>query len=185
MSTTTLTISADQTGTAYTADLNAGLAAINTCHSGNTAPTEDLFAGKFWLDTAGSNPILKIYRTGWKSLFTLKAGSVDMSVANIAATLVTATNVNTTSDERLKDNIKTILNPLEKVINLRGVSYTMEGVRKIGVVAQEVEEVIPEVVSTDAQGIKSVSYGNIVGLLIEAVKEQQEQINELKELLEK
>jgi len=89
MSTASLIIAANQTGLGFTADLNAGLEAINTCHSGSTAPTTDLVAGKFWLDTSGANPILKIYRNGWKSLFTLNTTTVDMNVNDILANDVT------------------------------------------------------------------------------------------------
>ena len=72
MSTASLSISAAQSGTDYTTDLNDALAAINSCHSGSTAPTNDLVAGKFWLDTSGADPILKVYRgASWKALFTL------------------------------------------------------------------------------------------------------------------
>jgi len=65
---------------------------------------------------------------------------------------------------------------------MRGVSYDWieNGNSEVGVIAQEVEEVIPDVVSTNDQGIKSVKYGNLVGVLIEAIKEQQAQIDELK-----
>jgi hypothetical protein len=180
MSTASLNISAAQTGTAYTSDLNAALSAINTCHSGSTAPTDEVVSGKFWLDTSGTDPVLKIYRSGWKALFVLKATTVDLSVD-----LLTAVDVNSTSDERLKDNIKTLKDPVETVQALRGVSYTMDGKPKVGVIAQEVETVVPEVVATNADGYKSVSYGNLVGVLIEAVKEQQTQIDELRKLLEK
>ena len=56
--------------------------------------------------------------------------------------------------------------------------------RQIGVIAQEIEEVIPEVVLTGEEGIKSVAYGNLVGLLIESVKELKAEVNELKAKLE-
>jgi hypothetical protein len=234
MSTSSLNISASQTGTAYTSDLNAALLAINSCHSGNTAPITEIVSGKFWLDTSGTNPVLKIYRNGWKSLFTLNATSVDMSInvvaaanvtatstvsaANVTATstvsaanvtasnnvtatgtvsaanvnasnnitatnTVTAANVNTTSDIRLKTKVKTLENSLEKVLQLRGVSYTMNNETKIGVIAQEVQGVVPEVVTKGSDGYLSVAYGNLVGELIEAIKTQQSQIEELKERL--
>jgi hypothetical protein len=102
MSTASLVIDANQSGLAYTADLNSGLAAINTCHSGANAPTTQVETGKLWLDTGGTNPVLKIYRNGWKSLFTITATNVSTSVnalttatANVT-TLTTATaNVTT------------------------------------------------------------------------------------------
>ena len=80
-------------------------------------------------------------------------------------------NVTAYSDERLKENIETIPNALETVKKLRGVSFAKKdsGIKGIGVIAQEIEKVLPEVV-VDAE-YKSVSYGNIVGLLIEAIKE--------------
>ena len=80
-------------------------------------------------------------------------------------------NVTAYSDERLKENIKTIPNALETVKKLRGVSFDRKDFssKGIGVVAQEVEQILPEVV-VDGE-YKSVSYGNIVGLLIEAIKE--------------
>jgi len=65
---------------------------------------------------------------------------------------------------------------------LRGVSYLRNGKFEIGVIAQEVERVVPEVVITDESkyGYKSVSYGNLVGLLIEAVKELSAEVKKLK-----
>jgi len=95
---------------------------------------------------------------------------------------VSATNFNTTSDVTLKTNVETLTGSLDAVKAMRGVSYDWieNGNSEVGVIAQEVEEVIPDVVSTNDQGIKSVKYGNLVGVLIEAIKEQQAQIDELK-----
>jgi hypothetical protein len=102
-------------------------------------------------------------------------------------TVVATGDVTAYSDRNLKTNINTIDNALSKLNLLRGVSYNRTDIEtdklKIGVIAQEVEEVIPEVVSTDKNGVKSVAYGNMVGVLIEAIKEQQTQIEELKTLI--
>ena len=83
-----------------------------------------------------------------------------------------------TSDRRLKSDISTISNALVTVKGMRGVYFTRKGEteRSVGVIAQEVEGVLPEVVHTGGDGIKSVSYGNVVGLLIEAVKELAEKM---------
>ena len=91
------------------------------------------------------------------------------------------------SDQNFKSNIKSIDNALWKVQQLRGVEYThkIEGTKNIGLIAQEVEHIIPEVVSENEEGTKSVSYQNIVAVLINAIKEQQTQINYLKYLLER
>jgi hypothetical protein len=89
------------------------------------------------------------------------------------------------SDARKKTDIFTIDNALEKVTNLRGVYYTriddvVRG-RQTGVIAQEIKEILPEVVTYAADVDEyGVSYGNIVGVLIEAIKEQQIQIEDLK-----
>ena len=99
------------------------------------------------------------------------------NIAN-TGTITAGGDITAFSDERLKSDIETIDNALDKVMNMRGVSYTKQAEKGIGVIAQEIEKVLPEVV-TDGE-YKSVAYGNIVGVLIEAIKEQQKQIDELK-----
>ena len=93
-------------------------------------------------------------------------------------------NVVSTSDERLKTDIYTIENALEKTLLLRGVNFTyiQEQKKSMGLISQEVELIIPEVVH-EYDGIKSIAYSNIIGLLVEAIKEQQKQINELRNIL--
>lgn len=97
-------------------------------------------------------------------------------------------NVTAYSDERLKDNIEPIENPIEKIKAIQGVTYNRNDIegnpRQTGVVAQQVEKVLPEVVMTSKEGIKHVAYGNMVGLLIEAIKEQQDEIERLRAILE-
>ena len=88
-----------------------------------------------------------------------------------------------TSDERIKTDIQTIDNALDKVLLLRGVNYTLisENTREIGLIAQEVENIIPEAVKqNDLNNSKGINYSGLVGLLVEAIKQQQQQINELK-----
>ena len=97
------------------------------------------------------------------------------------------------SDIRLKENIEVIQNPIDKVQKLRGVTfnYKKDGSKSTGLIAQELEEVLPEVVyethdlHDDQDKFKAVRYGNIVGLLVEAIKEQQEQIESLKDQIKK
>ena len=91
-------------------------------------------------------------------------------------------DVTSISDVRTKENIQDIENGLSLVETLRGVWYHKIGEedRKVGVIAQEVEEVLPEVVKTDAEGMKSVDYGKMVGVLIEAIKELKSEVDELK-----
>jgi len=99
---------------------------------------------------------------------------------NVTATgTVQGAEVTATSDERLKSDIKTIDNALYKVMNMRGVSFTKQAEKGIGVIAQEVEKIIPEVV-TDGE-YKSVAYGNMVGVLIEAIKDLKKELDEHKQ----
>ena len=105
------------------------------------------------------------------------------SSGNALSGAFTATgDITAFSDARVKENIETIPNALDKVLSLRGVTYNKisESKSSMGVVAQELLEVIPEVVHENEDGMYSVAYGNIVAVLIEAMKEQQEQINDLK-----
>jgi len=95
----------------------------------------------------------------------------------------TATNnITAYSDIRLKTDIELIPDALNKVSSLRGVTYTRidSGLRGTGVIAQEIEAVLPEAVQTSEDDIKSVAYGNLVGLLIESIKELKAEVNELK-----
>jgi hypothetical protein len=91
------------------------------------------------------------------------------------------------SDERYKTNVKNIDDPLAKVLQLRGVEYDRidKEQHTIGLIAQEVEKVLPELVHENHEGVKSVAYQNMVALLIEAIKEQQKQISDLKEEVDK
>ena len=98
----------------------------------------------------------------------------------------------TVSDERLKDDVVSIDSALDKVMKLRGVEYiwnkgSRQGQKDLGVIAQEVEKVLPEIVKDtemvllDEEIYKTVDYEKLTAVLIEAVKEQQEEIEKLKE----
>ncbi len=105
--------------------------------------------------------------------------------STVTFTTVNAGTINTTSDERAKDDITPITGSLSKVQQLGGYSFTLKATdeKSSGVIAQELQKVMPEQVQEDAEGLLSVQYGNMVGLLIEAIKEQQAQIDELKQKL--
>ena len=95
------------------------------------------------------------------------------------------------SDKRLKDNIEVISNPIEKVQQLKGVTWDwndnaseiQKSLPNVGVIAQDVEKVLPQLVKDRDNGYKGVDYDKIVGLLIESIKDQQKQIDELKSKL--
>ena len=95
---------------------------------------------------------------------------------------ITATaDITAYSDLRLKRDVSTVEDALELVDNMRGVWYTMGDKDRVGVIAQEIEQVLPQVVVTGDDGYKSVAYGNIVGVLIEAIKELKREVDRLKE----
>jgi hypothetical protein len=104
--------------------------------------------------------------------------------------IIATGNVTAYSDIRLKENIETIDNPLEKIQKMRGVYYTLKedssSQRKIGVIAQEMEEVLPEVVytCTSEDKWKSVAYGNIVAILLEGIKAQESTLRSIQSYLE-
>jgi len=106
---------------------------------------------------------------------------------DMSGNLTMAGDVTAYSDARVKENIATIENALSKVLALRGVSYNRidsdDKKTKIGVIAQETLPIVPEVVNQDNDGMYNVSYGNLAGLFIEAFKEQQKEIEELKTLI--
>lgn len=110
---------------------------------------------------------------------------------------IIANSIAGSSDARFKTNITPILHPLAKVLQLRGVNFdwdqkqfpqrSFSSQRALGFIAQEVEKVVPEVVQTEqtVEGYKSVQYDKVVALLVEAIKEQQRQIDQLKKEIKK
>lgn len=99
---------------------------------------------------------------------------------------ITAFSASSFSDDRIKENKSVIDNALEKVNELTGYTYDLKdkGVRSAGLIAQDVQKVLPEVVS-EHDGILAVSYGNMIGLLVEAIKDLTAEVNNLKEQLDK
>jgi hypothetical protein len=103
---------------------------------------------------------------------------------NVAGAIIAAGNVTAYSDIRVKDNIETVENALAKVAAIRGVTYTRKDLddkerRYAGVIAQEVEQVLPEAVGGDEHR-KTVDYNGTIALLIEAVKELTSEVETLK-----
>jgi len=105
--------------------------------------------------------------------FAFRTNSTDRATLDNSGNFIATGNVTAYSDIRLKTDLTKIADALSKVNQLNGYTYTRidTGERHAGVVAQEVQKVLPEVVHTSEDGKLSVAYGNMVGLLIEAVKE--------------
>lgn len=108
----------------------------------------------------------------------------DRLVTDIAGNFTAAGNVTAYSDKRLKHDVQVIQGALDKVKALRGVTFkwNRDNSNGIGFIAQELEEVIPELIHNTAD-IKSVAYGNVTALLVEAVKELSAQLHDLKQEL--
>ena len=110
------------------------------------------------------------------------AGSERLEVKNSSPHVLVSGDLNSTSDERLKDNIEPIENALSDVCKLEGVSFNWKdtGTKATGFIAQQVEPIFPDLVNTsEDDGIKSVNYIGLIGHLVEAIKEQQAQIGAL------
>ena len=119
----------------------------------------------------------------------------NVSFSSVAGGTITGTSVSVTgdviayasSDNRLKDNIVNIPNAIEKVQQLNGVTWDwndnadelQKSIPNVGVIAQEVEQVLPQLVKDRENGYKGVDYAKLTGLLIEAVKELAAQVEEL------
>lgn len=128
----------------------------------------------FWWGYSGQSKA-----SGAMSLTTAGVLTVASNIST-GGSITASGNVTAYSDERLKDNVETLDG--SKVYQMRGVSFTKDGEAGSGVIAQELELVAPELVMTnqDEMQTKSVAYGNVVGYLIEAIKELKQEIEELK-----
>ena len=114
------------------------------------------------------------YRGATTSTAVTFSGGINMSNSNITnCGVITATEFNATSDMRLKDNITAVQNPLDILAAISGVQFNWKsnGKEAVGVLAQEIEKVLPQIVNTNADGYKAVSYDSLIPILIEAIKE--------------
>ena len=131
---------------------------------------------------------------GGTVITTLSSGSVGIGTTNPTSKLhvvgdvsvsgiLTAGDFNSTSDIRLKTNIKPFENTLEKIVQINGVSFNWieNNAKSGGIIAQDVEKVFPELVSQTE--IKTVNYNGLIGVLIEAIKELKSEVEDLKSKL--
>jgi hypothetical protein len=160
-----------------------GVAVISLqTHTGNyfTQLGLDTNQNALWIRSANAT---SVYGSWFK--MAKEGTSVTFSTVNSTGDVIAYAS----SDKRLKDNIKPIENAIDKVKKIGGYTFdwndkqdTFEG-NDVGVIAQEIEEVLPELVTTRDNGYKAVKYEKLVALLIEGMKEQQQQIDELKKLI--
>jgi hypothetical protein len=132
-------------------------------------------------ETAG-NARMKVHGFGNVSIGTTTDNGYKLYVSG---TIYATGNITANSDLTLKKNLELITNPTDKLMQLNGYAYQWKSndEHQYGVIAQEVEKILPYAVSTGNDGIKGVSYNQIIPVLIEAVKEQKAKIENLEILL--
>jgi len=115
----------------------------------------------------------------------VNTGSDNGYTVYVNGTIYATSNITANSDLTLKKNLAIIENPTDKLMQLNGYSYQWKSddSHQYGVIAQEVEKILPYAVSTGNDGIKGVSYNQIIPVLIEAVKEQKKELEELRDIL--
>lgn len=142
----------------------------------------------YWNLNTNNAGSLNLFSTGMitPSFQFKQGGSLAMS-GILTASLVIASNINQPSDIRFKKEIGSLKSPLNVVQNLRGVSHlwnredfpnkSFSDGLEYGFIAQEIEEVLPELVHTDSEGYKSVNYTKVIPILVEAIKEMEEEMS--------
>jgi hypothetical protein len=112
-------------------------------------------------------------RNGGDGMRFFRAGT---DIATVNSSGIFAVNFGLSSDIRLKSNVETLGSALDKLMQVRGVSYTMRGAREVGLIAQEIHEVLPEAVVTQDDGYLAVLYDRVIPLLVEAVKDLRKEV---------
>jgi hypothetical protein len=160
---------------------NSNSAKLQAYSSGNNSAFMSFHKGGYYAVNFGLDDDNVMRIGGWSA--GANRWQLDMS-----GNMTVAGDVTAYSDARVKENVHTVENALDKTLRMRGVTYNRtdsdDKKTKVGVIAQEMLEVLPEVVNQDNAGMYNVSYGNIVGVLVEAIKEQQGQIEGLKKQIE-
>jgi hypothetical protein len=176
-------------GGTLTGTLQTRTSTVNTSYGGSTGTIEIM-------SNSGGGAVFSLHRAGvyavnigldTDNVFRIggwSAGANRLQM-DMSGNLTMAGNVTAYSDARLKTDLQPIPDALDKVMSLTGYTYTRidSGERHTGVVAQDVQKVLPEAVN-DGGEYMSVAYGNMVGLLIEAIKELKAEVEDLKTRLE-
>ena len=135
----------------------------------------------FFNDSAGAREIGRITSSSTTLIFdvlSVQRAYLDSSGLTVNQAITAGGNITAFSDERLKTEIKTIEDALNKVKQMRGVNFIKDEKYNTGVIAQEIQKIMPEVVD-DSHEYLSVAYGNLVGVLIEAIKELADKVDRL------
>ena len=158
--------------------------------AGRAPNTANIELGEVALNTADGKMFFKRDDSGNTSIISVVSTDTSTNTTVVVGDLTTtgtvsAQDVNSSSDIRLKENITPLAHGVKTIQAINPVAFTWKdgGGAAYGVIAQEIENVLPAIVSTDANNLKSVSYTQLIGFLIKAVQEQQEEIEELKSRL--
>jgi len=165
-------------------EMDANINNLNSAkyESGNSAYFAQCHATDWFRPSGSTGLYFQSYGGGWHMTDSTWIRSYNSKNVYINAELQ-ATTINTPSDINLKKDIVKIDDALDKLHKINGYNFTFKKTDKksSGVIAQEVQKVMPQLVHEGADdGVLTVEYGNMVGLLIEAIKEQQTQIDDLK-----
>jgi hypothetical protein len=159
---------------------------------GFQAGSNETGSNKLYIANSSTNPplIYGDFSTGTVALGTITPATSYKLYVNGSAF---ATGTWSSSDVRWKKNITPLTDVLGKLLNLKGVNYewrktefpeiSFESGKQIGLIAQDVEKTFPELVKTDGNGYKAVSYEKLSVILLEGIKEQQKEIDDLKTLV--
>ncbi|WP_109799528.1 tail fiber domain-containing protein [Novosphingobium meiothermophilum] len=179
----TIALTGDVTGTSAAFDGSAALSfAATLANSGVTAGTYL----KVTVDakgrvTAGSSMTSGDVTGALGYTPANKAGDSFTGSISVSGSVTATGDITAYSDARLKTDIETITGALDRVRKLRGVTFSRRetGNRGVGLIAQELAPIVPEAVMTHKGGLLSVAYGNLVGVLIEAVKDLADKVDRL------
>jgi hypothetical protein len=132
-------------------------------------------------DTTTNSNYYPVFATATSGSLTTATISSTKLTFNPSSGTLTATDVNTSSDRNFKKNVKNIKSALSKINSIQGVSFKWKetGNKSYGIIAQDLIQVLPELVHSEERGL-TVSYLPLIAILIEAIKEQQQQIDQLK-----
>ena len=176
--------SSGSSSTATTATNSSNLSNLGSTINVNTVGTAGNPSESFLTLQQGGSTRAQIKFNNAGTVGIADTSGTFLSYTESNGSFVASGDVTAYSDATLKKDIVQITDALDKVDQIRGVTFARldfdDGTRHAGVIAQEIEKVLPEVVKEDLNGMRTVAYGNIVGLLIEAIKELRQEVKELK-----
>ena len=185
-----LQVQGNVSASSYTSSLNNAVGYFGTASfavsaswapGGGTSATSSyaLVAEAVRILSGSPDPLQSQYTGSFTGSF---IGNTVVSGSLTATGIISAAEFNTTSDINKKDNVVLIQDALSLVNNMRGVTFTWKDTQQpsAGVIAQDIQQILPQLVHTKSDGYLSVNYDGLIGVLIEAIKQLQQEVEELK-----